>query len=45
MTTLEKPKTITVTLADRKADKYRSFVVYGATIDEVERKIKEALKK
>jgi hypothetical protein len=44
MATLEKPKTITVTLSDRKANKYRSFVVYGATIEEIERKIKGVLK-
>jgi hypothetical protein len=45
MVTLEKPNTITVTIADRKTKKYKSFVVYGATIGEVEKKIKETLKK
>jgi hypothetical protein len=44
MTTLEKPKTITVTLGDRKEKKFKSFVVYGSTLDDVEKKIKKSLK-
>jgi len=44
MTTLEKPKTITITLGDRKEKKFKSFVVYGSTLDSVEKKIKNALK-
>jgi len=45
MASLEKPKSITVTISDRKANKHKSFVVYGSNMEEVERKIKEALKK
>ncbi len=41
---LEKPKSITVTIADRKDKKYKSFVVYGSNIDEVQKKILKALK-
>jgi hypothetical protein len=43
MTTLEKPKSITITISDRKEHKNRSFVVYGSTIEEVEKKIKKAM--
>lgn len=43
MSTLKKPKSITVTVGDRKEGKYKSFVVYGATVEEVEKKVKKAL--
>ena len=43
MSKLEKPKSITVTIGDRKESKYTSFVVYGATVEEVEKKVKKAL--
>lgn len=43
MSKLEKPKSITVTVGDRKEGKYKSFVVYGATVEEVEKKIKKTL--
>jgi hypothetical protein len=42
---LEKPKAITITIGDRKDKKFTSFVVYGSTLEEVEKKIKTALKK
>jgi hypothetical protein len=45
MSALEKPKSITITIADRKLNVYKSFVVYGETLEQVEKKIKEALKK
>lgn len=44
MASIEKPKSITVTLGDRKEKKYRSFVVYGDTLEQVEKKIKNCLK-
>jgi hypothetical protein len=40
---LERPKSITVTIADRKEGKYKSFVVYGANLEEVEKRIKKSL--
>ncbi len=43
MTTLERPKSITITISDRKERKNKSFVVYGTTIEEVEEKIKTAM--
>jgi hypothetical protein len=43
MSKLEKPKSITVTVSDRKEHKSKSFVVYGATVEEVEKKAKKAL--
>jgi hypothetical protein len=43
MSTLERPKSITVIIGDRKAHKYKSFVVYGTTVEEVEKKIKKAM--
>jgi hypothetical protein len=43
MSKLEKPKSITVTVSDRKEGKYRSFVVYDSTVEEVENKVKKAL--
>jgi hypothetical protein len=42
---LEKPKAITITIGDRKEKKFTSFVVYGMNIEEVEKKIKNVLKK
>ena len=42
---LEKPKSITIQIGDRKAKKFHSFVVYDMTVEEVEKKIKQALKK
>ena len=42
---LEKPKSITITLGDRKGKKFISFVVYGMEMEEVESKIKKVLKK
>jgi hypothetical protein len=44
MTSMEKPKSITITLGDRKDKKFKSFVVYGSTLDEIERKIRKVLK-
>ena len=47
MTTTEKPKSITITVADRKSKRYKSFVVYETDevdLDEVEKKIKKVLK-
>ena len=43
MSKLEKPKSITVTIGDRKEGNYKSFVVYDSTIEEVEKKVKKAL--
>jgi hypothetical protein len=43
MVTLEKPKSISITISDRKARKNKCFVVYGTTIEEVEKKIKKAM--
>ena len=42
---LEKPKSITVQIGDRKEKIFRSFVVYGLTIEEVEKRIKRVLEK
>jgi hypothetical protein len=42
---LEKPKAITITIGDRKEKKFTSFVVYEMSMEEVEKKIKNALKK
>ena len=39
----EKPKSITIQISDRKEGKYKSFVVYGMTIDEVEKRVKKAI--
>lgn len=44
MSKLEKPKSITVTVGDRKEGKYKSFVVYDSTVEDVENKVKQALK-
>lgn len=38
--TLEKPKSITIQISDRKAKKFTSFVVYDMTLEEVEKRIK-----
>jgi hypothetical protein len=43
MSKLEKPKSITVTVSDRREGKYKSFVVYDSTVEEVEKKVKKAL--
>jgi hypothetical protein len=43
MSKLEKPRSITVTVSDRKEHKSKSFVVYGATVEEVEKKVKKSL--
>jgi hypothetical protein len=40
----EKPKSITVTIGDRKAKKFISFVVYNMDLDEVEKRIKKSLR-
>jgi hypothetical protein len=45
MSKLEKPKSITVTVSDRKEHKSKSFVVYGATVEEVQKKAKKALER
>ena len=42
---LEKPKSITIQISDRKEKKFTSFVVYGMTLDEVEKRVKKALDK
>lgn len=42
---IEKPKSITIQISDRKDNDFRSFVVYGMTADEVERKVKSVLKR
>jgi hypothetical protein len=42
---LKKPKSITIQISDRKGNKYRSFVVYGMELEEVEKKVKNALSK
>jgi hypothetical protein len=44
MSKLEKPKSITVTVSDRKEHKSKSFVVYDSTVEDVENKVKKALK-
>jgi len=44
MATVEKPRSITITLGDRKEKKYRSFVVYGDALEQVEKRIKNCLK-
>jgi len=44
MVSTEKPKTITITLGDRKEGRYKSFVVYGETLEDLEKKIKKSLK-
>jgi len=41
--TLEKPKSITIQIGDRKAKDFRSFVVYGMSIDEVEKRVKKTV--
>ena len=43
MVTMNRPKSITVIVSDRKEHKSKSFVVYGSTIEEVEKKIKKAM--
>ena len=43
MATMEKPKSITITIGDRKDKKFKSFVVYGSTLEEVEKKVKKVL--
>jgi hypothetical protein len=43
MVTLKKPKSISITISDRKARKNKCFVVYGTTVEEVEKKVKKAL--
>ena len=43
MVTMNRPKSITVIVSDRKEHKSKSFVVYGRTIEEVEKKIKKSL--
>lgn len=42
---LNKPKSITITIADRKQGKYESFVVYNHDFETVERKIKKLFDK
>lgn len=42
---LEKPKSITIQISDRKAKKFSSFVVYGMTHEEVEKRIKKVFEK
>ena len=41
MATLEKPKSITITVSNRKDKQSKSFVVYDASVEEVEKKIKK----
>ena len=43
--TLERPKSITITLSDRKSRKYISFVVYDMKLNDIERKVKKVLEK
>jgi len=43
--TIEKPKAITITIGDRKEKKFSSFVAYGMSMEEVEKRIKTVLKK
>jgi len=40
---LQKPKSITIQIGDRKLKDFRSFVVYDFSIDEVEKRVKKAL--
>lgn len=42
---LDEPKSITIQISDRKANKYRSFVVYDMELEEVEKRVKSALSK
>lgn len=42
---LQKPKSITIQIGDRKESKFSSFVVYGMAMEEVEKKIKKCLEK
>jgi len=39
----EKPKSIIITIRDRKENKSKSITVYNTTLDDVERKIKKAI--
>ena len=43
MVSIEKPKSITITISDRKEKKFKSFVVYGSNLKDVENRIKKAL--
>lgn len=45
MATTEKPKSITITIGDRKKKQFESFVVYDASLEEVMKVVKGALKK
>ncbi|MBS3053967.1 MAG: hypothetical protein J4431_00315 [Candidatus Aenigmarchaeota archaeon] len=42
---LDKPKSVTVQVKDRKANKSESFVIYGMTLKEAVTRIKKALGK
>jgi hypothetical protein len=41
MVTTEKPKSVTITVRDRKDNGSKSITVYNATLDEVYNKIKK----
>jgi hypothetical protein len=43
MVTMERPRSITIIVTDRKEHKSKSFVVYGSTIEEIAEKIKKAM--
>ena len=43
--TLEKPKGITITIGDRKENKFKSFVVYDMELEDVGKRIKKVFEK
>lgn len=45
MVTTEKPKSIMVTIRDRKANKSKTITAYNTTLEEVFRKIKRVLER
>lgn len=45
MVQFKKPKSITITIGDRKDNVFKSFVVYDTSVEEVEEKIKKSLEK
>lgn len=45
MATLKKPQSIEVIVRDRKRNKAKSFTIYGATVEDVYKKIRRAFEK
>lgn len=44
MVTIGKPKSITVTIRDRKSNKSKSITIYNASLEDVTKKVEKALK-